>query len=164
LLRLEGPLADAPGMSDLQPNIEQLKLPIHRPEDQVILGETSLLDALYVTYSRVERIRENFVAQRSALIGVSTPLVDLLSVENLVGVASTSDSMLVTAVTTTALSVTFASASTVPLITIEDYETMDTDGLEDAQGSGQGEAASSPNTVEFEKDNFDTNLKRDLPS
>ncbi|GKA54216.1 hypothetical protein Tco_0753165 [Tanacetum coccineum] len=41
LLRLKGPLADAPGMSDLHPHIEQLKLPIHRPKDQVILGETS---------------------------------------------------------------------------------------------------------------------------
>nr|GEW66120.1 hypothetical protein [Tanacetum cinerariifolium] len=96
LLRLEGPLADAPGMSDLQPDIEQLKLPIHCLEDQVIFGETYLLVALDVTHSRVERIRENVAAQRSALI--------------------------------------------------EDYEIMGTDGLEDAQGSGQGEASSFPNT------------------
>ncbi|GKF66263.1 hypothetical protein Tco_0192780 [Tanacetum coccineum] len=34
LLHLEGPLADAPGMGDLQPDIEQLKVPIHRSEDQ----------------------------------------------------------------------------------------------------------------------------------
>nr|GEV90442.1 hypothetical protein [Tanacetum cinerariifolium] len=164
LLRLEGPLADAPVMSDLQPNIEQLKLPIHHPKDQVILGETSLLDALYVTHSRVERIRENIVAQRSALIGVSTPLVDLLSVENLVGAASTSDSMVVTAATTTAMSDTFAFASTVPPITIKDYEIMGTDGSEDAQGSGQGKVASFPNTVEFEKEELDTPLKHNPPS
>nr|GEU57544.1 putative glutamine amidotransferase PB2B2.05 [Tanacetum cinerariifolium] len=41
LLRLEGPLADAPGMGDLQPNIEQLKIPIHRSEDQNLIGEAS---------------------------------------------------------------------------------------------------------------------------
>nr|GEW43327.1 hypothetical protein [Tanacetum cinerariifolium] len=108
LLLLEGPLIDAPGMSDLQPNIEQLKLPIHHLEDQVILGETSLLVALDVPHSRVERIKENVAAQ----------------------------CMLVTAATTTALSVTFASAITIPPITIEDYEIMGTDGPEDAQGSG----------------------------
>ncbi|GJZ45812.1 hypothetical protein Tco_0593408 [Tanacetum coccineum] len=43
-----GPLADAPRMSDLQPDVEQLTLPIHRPEDQMVLGETSLSFALSV--------------------------------------------------------------------------------------------------------------------
>nr|GEV44783.1 hypothetical protein [Tanacetum cinerariifolium] len=112
LLCLEGPLADAPGMSDLQPNIEQLKLPIHHPEDQVILVETSFME--------------------------------------------------VTATTTTALSVTFASASIVPPITIEDYEIIGTDGLKDAQESGQGEASSFPYTVEFEKAELDTTPERNL--
>nr|GEU33033.1 hypothetical protein [Tanacetum cinerariifolium] len=35
VIRLEGAIADAPGMNDLQPDIEQLKVPIHRSEDQV---------------------------------------------------------------------------------------------------------------------------------
>ncbi|GKF73058.1 hypothetical protein Tco_0219390, partial [Tanacetum coccineum] len=74
VLRLEGDLADAPGMNDLQPDIEQLKVPIYRSEDQVVLGETSLSFALSVSHSRVERIRENIAAQRSALVGVWTPL------------------------------------------------------------------------------------------
>ncbi|GKD91263.1 hypothetical protein Tco_1366770, partial [Tanacetum coccineum] len=52
---------------------------------------------------------------------------------------------------TMALSTTLAFASTVPPITIEDYEVIGTDGLEDAQKSGQGEIASFPYTVEFEK-------------
>ncbi|GKF99586.1 hypothetical protein Tco_0301277, partial [Tanacetum coccineum] len=64
LVSLEGPLADAPRMSGLQPDVEQLTLPIHRPEDQVVLGETSMLFSLSVTHSRVERIRENVAAQR----------------------------------------------------------------------------------------------------
>nr|GFA13045.1 hypothetical protein [Tanacetum cinerariifolium] len=41
LLRLEGRLADAPAMGDLQPDIEQLKVPIHRSEDQNLIGESS---------------------------------------------------------------------------------------------------------------------------
>ncbi|GJR48833.1 hypothetical protein Tco_1316936 [Tanacetum coccineum] len=85
LVSLEGPLADAPGMSDLQPDVEQWTLPIHRPEDQVVLGK-----------------------------------------------ASTSGSVPAAVVTTTALSTTFAAASSVPPITIEDYEIVGTDGSKDA--------------------------------
>ncbi|GJZ37385.1 hypothetical protein Tco_0583576 [Tanacetum coccineum] len=40
------PLADAPEMSNLQHDIEQLTLSIHRSEDQAVLGETSLSFAL----------------------------------------------------------------------------------------------------------------------
>nr|GEX12822.1 leucine-rich repeat-containing protein [Tanacetum cinerariifolium] len=65
MLRLEGALADAPGMNDLQPDIEQLKVPIHRSEDQMVLSETSLSFALSVLHSRVERIKENIATQCS---------------------------------------------------------------------------------------------------
>ncbi|GJR79064.1 hypothetical protein Tco_0149849 [Tanacetum coccineum] len=160
LLRLEGPLADAPRMNDLQPNVDQLMLPVHRSEDRVVLGETSLSFPLSVTHSRVERIREKVAAKRSALIGVWTPLVDPLSVENLVGEAGTSNSMPATVATTTALSTTFAFASSVPPITIEDYEIVGTDGLKDTQENGQGNVASFP-TVEFEKEELDTTPERD---
>ncbi|GJR24697.1 hypothetical protein Tco_0973224 [Tanacetum coccineum] len=128
LLRLESPLADALGMSDLQPDVEQLTLPIHRPEDQVVLGETALLFALSVAHSRVKRIRENVVAQRSTLIDVWVPLVDPLSAQNLIGAASTSTSVPTAIVSTTALSTTFASASFVPPITTDDYEIVNVDG------------------------------------
>nr|GEW70775.1 hypothetical protein [Tanacetum cinerariifolium] len=136
LLRLEGPLADAPGMSDLQRHVDQLMLSVHRFEDQMVLGETSLSFALSFTHSRVERITKNVAAKRSALIGVWTPLVDPLSVENLMGKAGTSN---------------------------EDYEIVGTDGPEDAQGNGQGNVASFP-TVEFEKEELDTTPEHDPPS
>ncbi|GKC44442.1 hypothetical protein Tco_1062164, partial [Tanacetum coccineum] len=122
VLHLEGALADAPGMNDLQPDIEQLKVPIHRSEDQVVLGETSLSFALSVSYSRMEQIRENITAQRSALVGVWTPLSEPLSVTSLMGEASTSGVVPTASVTTTALSITFASASSIPLISTDDYE------------------------------------------
>nr|GEW36294.1 hypothetical protein [Tanacetum cinerariifolium] len=120
-LCLEGPLADALGMSDLQPDVEQLTLPIHRPEDQVVLDETSLSFAL--------------------------------------SEASTSGSMSAAVVTMTTLSTTFSAASSVPPITIEDYEIVGIDGPED----GQGNVASFP-TLEFEKEELDTTPKRDPPS
>ncbi|GJR68089.1 hypothetical protein Tco_0014154 [Tanacetum coccineum] len=119
LLRLEGPLVDAPGMNDLQPNIDQLMLHVHRSEDQVVLGETSLSFSLSVTHSIVERIRENVTAKR-----VPTTIA-----------------------TTTSLSTTFASASSVPPITIEDYEIVGTDGPEDARGNDQGNVASFPTVM-----------------
>nr|GEV99874.1 transposase (putative), gypsy type [Tanacetum cinerariifolium] len=95
LLRLEGPLADALGISGLQPHRE-------------------------------------CCSEVSALIDVWTPLVDPLFVKNLMAEADTSDSMPATTAITTALSTTFASASSVPLITIEYYKIMGTDGLEDS--------------------------------
>ncbi|GJY07478.1 hypothetical protein Tco_0374532 [Tanacetum coccineum] len=42
LLRLEGPAAEAPETSQLQPSLEQLMVPIHQLEDQAIISETSL--------------------------------------------------------------------------------------------------------------------------
>ncbi|GJV14569.1 hypothetical protein Tco_1359892 [Tanacetum coccineum] len=100
LLRLESPLADAPGMDSLQHDIEQLKVPIH---------STSI------------------------------------SVPDATG-------------TTTALSTTFASASSIPPISVEDYEIIHADGQENSLGNVQGNAA----TVEFKKEDLDTTLERDF--
>ncbi|GKE57935.1 hypothetical protein Tco_1497120, partial [Tanacetum coccineum] len=109
--KAEAPRGDSPGMSDLQPNVEQVTLPIHRPEDQVVLGETSLSFSLSVAHSQVEIIRENVVAHRSALIDILVPLVDPLSAENLIGTSTTPGHVSAAVVTTKALSTTFASAS-----------------------------------------------------
>ncbi|GJU98108.1 hypothetical protein Tco_1327379 [Tanacetum coccineum] len=42
LLHLEGPAAETPEAIQLQPSPKQLMLPIHRLENQVVIGETSL--------------------------------------------------------------------------------------------------------------------------
>ncbi|GJU23742.1 hypothetical protein Tco_1157084 [Tanacetum coccineum] len=91
LLRLSDPLANLPGMSDLQPDVEQLMVPIHYPEDQVVLGASSLTFSLSVSRDRVERIRQNIAEHRSALAGVFAPLVEPFSVQSLTGAANTSD-------------------------------------------------------------------------
>nr|GEU34433.1 transposase (putative), gypsy type [Tanacetum cinerariifolium] len=120
LLHLEDPFVDAPGMGDLQPDIEA-----------------------------------NIAAERSALLDVWTPLYEPLSIQNMIGEASTFAS-----VTTTTLSTTFASASSIPPITVDDYEIMHTDSQQSPQGNVQGDAA----TVEFEKEDLDTTPERDLLS
>ncbi|GJU84706.1 hypothetical protein Tco_1292252 [Tanacetum coccineum] len=128
LLRMEGPLADVPGMSDLQPDIEQLRVPIYMFDDQVVLWETSLSFSLSVSHTRVGRIKANIAAEWSALLDVWTSLSDPLSVQSLIGAASTSASIPAATVTTMALSTTFASASSIPPITVDDYEIAHADG------------------------------------
>ncbi|GJS51272.1 hypothetical protein Tco_0624634 [Tanacetum coccineum] len=148
LLRLEGALAGAPGMDEFQPDIEQLRVPIHRSEDHVMLSETSLLFALSVSQSRVEWIRENIAAQRSALLGVWTPLSEPLSISSLMGEASTSGVVPAASVVTTALSTTFASASSIPPISTDDYEIAGVNGREVARADGN--ATPFPNVDDVE--------------
>nr|GEW65748.1 hypothetical protein [Tanacetum cinerariifolium] len=52
-LHLEGRLAEIPKAKELQPSLEQLKLPIHRAKDDVVLGETSLSFSLQASTSAI---------------------------------------------------------------------------------------------------------------
>nr|GEV11505.1 hypothetical protein [Tanacetum cinerariifolium] len=115
-------------MTDLQPDVEQLMVPIHRSKDQVVLGETSLSFALSVSHSRA---------------------------------ASTSGSVPAAFATTMALSTTFASASSIPPITVDDYEVVNAYDHENSQGNVQGHVASF-STVDFDKEELDTTSEHDL--
>ncbi|GKF23719.1 hypothetical protein Tco_0076041, partial [Tanacetum coccineum] len=99
-------------------------------------------------------IRANIAAERLALLGVWTPLSEPLSVQNLISAASTSASIPAATGTTTALSTTFASARSIPPITVEDYEIIHSDGQENSHGNVA--------TVEFKKEDLDTTPKHDL--
>nr|GEY84377.1 hypothetical protein [Tanacetum cinerariifolium] len=80
--------------------------------------------------------------------------------------ASISYNVPVSAATMTALSTTFASAISIPPISIKDYEIADADGMKggqkNVQGNAQGNAASFA-TVKFEKEELDTIPERDPP-
>nr|GEW52982.1 hypothetical protein [Tanacetum cinerariifolium] len=130
LLRLKGPLANAPGIGDLQHDIEQLKVLVQRSEDHVVLGETSLSFDLNVSHSCIEQIRANITVE---CVPDAT-------------------------VTTMILSTTFVSPSSIPPITVDDYEIVQADGQEIAQGNVQGNAA----TIEFEKEDLDTTPEHEL--
>ncbi|GJV08541.1 hypothetical protein Tco_1346197 [Tanacetum coccineum] len=125
LLHLEEPLAERLGLTELQPTVD---------------------------YIRVWKIRKNIANQRSALRSVFVSLAEPFSPAALTVTKGTSSIVSAAANTTTSLSTTLASASTIPPITIEDYDFIDTDGPEVAQGSGQGEVASFPHTIEFERE------------
>ncbi|GKD79954.1 hypothetical protein Tco_1342575, partial [Tanacetum coccineum] len=117
LLHLEGPAAKTPKASQLQPSSEQLMLPIYLLEDQVL----SISDAL-------------------------VPLIEPLSVENLVGEASTF--RVPAMITTTALSTTFTGST--PSVSVVDYE---------VSGARPSTEVSSPLKIMFEKEELETTLE-----
>ncbi|GJW01288.1 hypothetical protein Tco_1556539 [Tanacetum coccineum] len=132
LLRLEGTLAERLGLAESQPHVDQLMVPIHHSPDQHVIGASTLSLSLDVSSSRVWKIKENITNHRSALRDVFVPLSKPLSVTALTGTEGTSDVMPATADTTTALSVTFAFASSIPPISTDDYEVVRADGQEGA--------------------------------
>ncbi|GKG51500.1 hypothetical protein Tco_0541884, partial [Tanacetum coccineum] len=100
-------LAEIPKAGELQPSLEQPMLPVHRPEDNVVLGETSLSSSLQVIHSRVQRVKGEVMAQRLSLTDFMIPLAEPLSSKSLIGKASTSVIPATTNVEMT-LSTTFA--------------------------------------------------------
>nr|GEY76664.1 reverse transcriptase domain-containing protein [Tanacetum cinerariifolium] len=91
ILRLEGPLAEKLGLNELQPNTDQLMVPIHCSPDQVVVGATALSLALNVSSVCVWKIRENIANQRSALRDVFVSLAEPFSVVVLTCTEGTSD-------------------------------------------------------------------------
>nr|GEW35172.1 hypothetical protein [Tanacetum cinerariifolium] len=89
---LEGPLAEILRAKDLQPSPQQLRLPIHRPED-------------------------NIMEKRLSLTDVMVPLAKPLSSRSLISEASTSAAS-ATSKPVTTLSMTFASSDVVPPLSI----------------------------------------------
>nr|GEV32409.1 hypothetical protein [Tanacetum cinerariifolium] len=124
-LHLEGPLAEIPRAKDLQPSSEQLMLPVHRPENNVVLVETSLSFSLQVIHSWVQRVTREIKEKRLSLTDVMVPLAEPLSSKSLIGKASTSATIAMTEPITT-LSMTFASFDVVPPLLISNDQALDT--------------------------------------
>ncbi|GKC69259.1 hypothetical protein Tco_1115142, partial [Tanacetum coccineum] len=148
LLHLEGPAAETPKASQLQPSYEQLMLPIHRTKDNVVIGETSLSFSLDVVRAHVQRIRGDASSHCLSLSEAMVPLIEPLSAENLVGEASTSRVPAAAATTTTlSIPVTAIIFSSIPPISVVDYEVLDAEP--------QAEVSHSAKFV-FEKEELDT--------
>ncbi|GJW55688.1 hypothetical protein Tco_0099773 [Tanacetum coccineum] len=144
LLRLEDTLAEKLGLTESQPHVNQLMVPIHHSPDQTVVGATALSFSLDVSYARVRKIRENIANHRSALRDVFIPLAEPLFTVALKGTEGTSG---ITPDTTTALSVTLVSASAIPPISTDDYEVVPADSQ---KGTGaDGEALVDENVDPF---------------
>ncbi|GKA28642.1 hypothetical protein Tco_0714887 [Tanacetum coccineum] len=137
VLRLEEPLADKLGLNELQPHVDQLMVPIHHSPDKVVIGATVLSLAFDVSSILVQKIKENIANQRSVLHDIFVPLSEPFSAAVLTGTEGTSDVVPATADTTTTLSTTFASASTIAPIFVDDYKVMGTDDQADADGNAE---------------------------
>nr|GEW56846.1 hypothetical protein [Tanacetum cinerariifolium] len=124
--------------------LADLMVPIHHSSNQRVIGAFALSLSLDVSHSRVRRIRENIANHVSALHGVFVPLFEPLSIAALEGTKGTFGSA---HNTTTALSVTFVSASTILPNSTDDYEVAHADGQEGA-GVG-GEAVADENIDPF---------------
>ncbi|GJT30911.1 gypsy type transposase [Tanacetum coccineum] len=101
LLHFEGSDAKTPEGLLLHPSPEQLMVPIHRLEDQVVIGEISLSDSLEVAHNGVQRLKGDATIFRLSLTDVMVPLVEPLSVRSLAGEVSTSEVLAVTTAVTT---------------------------------------------------------------
>nr|GEX04267.1 hypothetical protein [Tanacetum cinerariifolium] len=146
ILRLEGPLAEKPGLNELQPHIDQQIVPIHSSPDKVVVGATALSLALDVSSFRVQKIRENIANQISALRDVFVLLAEPLSDTVLTGTKGAPDTAVATTDITTNLSTTFTSASTIASISVNYYKVMG----EDNQAVADEDAASFPNVDDAE--------------
>nr|GEW22730.1 hypothetical protein [Tanacetum cinerariifolium] len=96
-------------LTELQPHVDQLIVPIHHPPDKVVIIPCD----------------------------VFVPLAEPFSAVVLTGSEGTSNVMPTIADTTTALSVTLASASTIAPISVDDYEVMGTDDQAGADGNAE---------------------------
>ncbi|GKC00952.1 hypothetical protein Tco_0987088 [Tanacetum coccineum] len=127
LFHLDDTLAEKLGLTESQPHVNQLMVPIHRSPDQTVIGATALSLSLDVSHARVQKIRENIANHRSALHDVFIPLAEPFSAVVLEGTGGTSETVPATIDTTTALSTTLASVSTIIPISVDDYDVAGTD-------------------------------------
>ncbi|GJQ94561.1 hypothetical protein Tco_0005700 [Tanacetum coccineum] len=135
LLHLEDTIAERLGLTESQPHVNQLMVPIHHSPDQRVIGAFALSLSLDVSSSRVQKIKENIANHVLALRGVFVPLSEPLSAVALEGMEGTSSGAPGTADTITALSIVVASTSIVRPISIDDYEVTGVDDQATADGN-----------------------------
>ncbi|GJX78756.1 hypothetical protein Tco_0326905, partial [Tanacetum coccineum] len=157
LLKLEDNLAARLGLTESQPHVNQLMVPIHHSPDHRVIGASALSLSLDVSNFRVQKIRENLAHRRSALQDVFVSLSEPLSIAALTGTGGTSDVIPAIADTTTALSVSLVSSSSIPPISTDDYEIVHVDGR---GGEGTDDQAADGNVDPFPNvDDVDLNIQ-----
>ncbi|GJX08845.1 hypothetical protein Tco_0196777 [Tanacetum coccineum] len=84
LLRLDDAVAEALGMTDLQPDVSQLMVPVHHKQDRVVIGSQALSVALDICRGWVEKMERNLVKRLPFLKDVFVFIDDPLSAEALI--------------------------------------------------------------------------------
>ncbi|GJW04836.1 hypothetical protein Tco_1563692 [Tanacetum coccineum] len=118
LLRLDDAVAEALGMTDLQPDVSQLMVPVHHKQDRVVIGSQALSVALDICRGRVEKMERNLVERLPFLKDVFVSLDHPLSAEALIEPP-------VVVPATNALSTVVIVPHSGPSVSVEDYENPD---------------------------------------
>ncbi|GJR67356.1 hypothetical protein Tco_0013421 [Tanacetum coccineum] len=118
LLRLDDAMAEALGMTDLQPDVNQLMFPVHHKQDRVVIGSQTLSVALDICRRRVEKMERNLVERLPFLKDVFVSLDHPLSAEALIEPP-------VEVPATNVLSTVVIVPHSGPSVFVEDYENPD---------------------------------------
>ncbi|GJY62960.1 hypothetical protein Tco_0464420 [Tanacetum coccineum] len=118
LLRLDNAVTEALGMTDLQPDVSQLMVPVHHKQDRVVIGSQALSVALDICRGRVEKMERNLVERLPFLKDVFVSLDHPLSAEALIDPP-------VEVPATNVLSTVVIVPHSGPSVSVEDYENPD---------------------------------------
>ncbi|GJV32934.1 hypothetical protein Tco_1393334 [Tanacetum coccineum] len=118
LLRLDDTVAETLGMTDLQPDVNQLMVPVHHKQDRVVIGSQALSVALDICRGRVEKMERNLIERLPFLKGVFVSIDDPLSAEALIEPPA---EVPATNVLSTVVIVPHAD----PTVSVEDYDNPD---------------------------------------
>ncbi|GJR73521.1 hypothetical protein Tco_0085886 [Tanacetum coccineum] len=118
LLRLDDAVAEALGMTDLQPDVNQLMVPVHHKQDRVVIGSQALSVALDICRRMMEKMERNLVERLPFLRDVFVSLDHPLSAEALIELPAKDPA---TNVLSTVVIVPYSD----PSIFVEDYENPD---------------------------------------
>ncbi|GJX91484.1 hypothetical protein Tco_0344810 [Tanacetum coccineum] len=148
LLRLDDVMAEVLGMTDLQPDVGQLMVPVHHKQDKVVIGSQALSVALETCHRRVQKMERNLAEriplQKDVFVSIDHPV----SVEVLAILPGTSTEPLAMALITMALSTVVIRPNFDPFLLVKDYENPDLAGAvpEDVilgpEGEGKVEGSS----------------------
>ncbi|GJZ93111.1 hypothetical protein Tco_0665176, partial [Tanacetum coccineum] len=128
LLRLDDAVAKVLGMTDLQPDVGQLMVPVHHKQDKVVIGSQALSVALETCHRRVRKMERNLTERLPFLKDVFVSIDHPLSAEALTILPDTSTEPPVTALITTALSTVVIRPNSDHFLLVEDYENPDLAG------------------------------------
>ncbi|GKD53662.1 hypothetical protein Tco_1287049, partial [Tanacetum coccineum] len=141
LLRLDDAVAEVLGMTDLQPNVGQLMVPVHHKQDKVVIESQALSVSLETCHRRVRKMERNLAERLSLLKDVFVSIDHPVSVEALAILPETSTEPSVTTLITTALSTVVIRPNSDPFLLVKDYENLDLAGVvpEDVIPGPEGE-------------------------
>ncbi|GKB06848.1 hypothetical protein Tco_0835081 [Tanacetum coccineum] len=118
LLRLDDAVAETLGMTDLQPDVSQLMVPVHHKQDRVVIGSQALSVALDICRGRVEKMERNLIERLPFLKDVFVSIDDPLSAEALIEPPAEVPA-------TNVLSTVVIVPHTDPSVSVEDYDNPD---------------------------------------